>query len=58
MISIMLHTFIGDDEYIEGRCLSTDTKPTEHIQNGSTLYEMDTKDLYMYDEENNTWRKQ
>ena len=40
--------------------LSTDTKPTEDygneaIKNGSTFYEIDTGDLYMYDEENHTW---
>ena len=39
--------------------LSTDTKPTEY--NGdlfytiSTFYEMDTKNVYIYDEENSVW---
>jgi len=43
--------------------LSSDTKPTETykgytIKNGSSFYEMDTTDLYLYDEENNRWLKQ
>ena len=45
--------------------LSTDTKPIETIEyknstyriiNGSTLYEMDSKKVYTYDEENHQWR--
>lgn len=42
--------------YIEGECLSTDTKPTTGIANGSKLLEMDTSTLYVFDEENETWR--
>lgn len=39
---------------------STDTKPThevkgEKIGNASTFYEMDTKKLFMYDEETHDW---
>ncbi len=37
---------------------STDTKPTEKVINGSTFYEMDTKKLYMFDEEGLTWLEQ
>lgn len=49
------------------RGLSTDTKPTVHvtptgkeegIPNGSTFYEMDTGDLYMWDAENSQWLEQ
>lgn len=38
-------------------CLSTDTKPgqDDEIINGSTLYVMDTKEVYMWDEENSIW---
>lgn len=39
----------------EGVCLSTDTKPTDW-ENGSTLLEMDTKKVYVFDKTNNTWR--
>ena len=41
--------------YCDGDCLSTDTKPTNGIANGSKLYEMDTGKKYMFDEENLTW---
>lgn len=43
--------------YVEGSCLSTDEKPTTNIANGSTLVEMDTGKVYMFDEENSTWRE-
>lgn len=39
----------------EGVCLSTDTKPTDW-ENGSTLLEMDTGNVYVFDKANNTWR--
>lgn len=42
--------------YIEGECLSADTKPTENIYNGSKLLEMDTSTLYIYDAAGQTWR--
>ena len=40
--------------------LSTDEKPIEEfddifIGNSSTYYEMDTKNTFMYDEENKKW---
>ena len=43
-------------QQVEIACLSSDTKPTTGIANGSTLFEMDTKTLYFFDEENETWR--
>lgn len=44
--------------YLEGECLSTDTKPTSaNIMNGSKLLEMDTSTLYIYDAENGVWRE-
>ena len=42
-------------EYIEGACLSTDTKPTEGIANGSKVFEMDTATVYMFDGDSKTW---
>ena len=39
----------------EGVCLSTDTKPTAGIGNGSTLMEMDTGSVYVFDEAGSTW---
>ena len=43
--------------------LSTDTKPTEYfdslkITNGSTFFEMDTQDVYFYDESTESWLAQ
>ena len=37
--------------------LSTDTKKTERIANGSIFIEMDTGDTYFFDEENIRWIK-
>ena len=37
--------------------LSTDTKPTENITNGSIFIEMDTGKIYFYDKENTQWRE-
>lgn len=35
--------------------LSTDTKPTDDVRNGSVFVEMDTGLVYLYDKENSTW---
>lgn len=35
--------------------LSTDTKPTEGVGNGSAFIEMDTGKIYFYDLANTTW---
>lgn len=40
---------------VEAYCLSTDTKPTTGIANGSILIEMDTQKIFMFDETNSTW---
>ena len=37
--------------------LSTDSKPTTGIANGSMFLEMDTKKVYLFDEANATWRQ-
>ena len=37
--------------------LSTDTKPTSGVENGSTFVEMNTGDLYIFDKANTQWRK-
>jgi len=41
---------------VEGECLSTDTKPTIYA-NGSILLEMDTGDVYMFNETGSVWTK-
>lgn len=43
--------------YGAGVCVSSDSKPTDNIANGSQLIEMDTGDVYMFDEAAETWRK-
>ena len=47
----------GKKQYVEGYCLSTDTKPTTGIQNGSTLIEMNTGKIFMFDEAAGEWRE-
>ena len=41
--------------YCEGHCLSTDTKPTSDIANGSCLIEMDSGTVYFFDEDGSDW---
>lgn len=43
-------------ELVELACTSSDTKPTEFM-NGSMCIEVDTGDIYIFDEENNDWNK-
>ena len=40
---------------ISGFCLSSDTKPTSGIANGSILTEMNTGKIYMYNEAGKAW---
>ena len=47
----------GGNYIAELRGLSTDTKPTEGINNGCVFIEIDTGKLYMYDEENEQWKE-
>ena len=35
--------------------LSTDTKPTEGVQNAERYFEMDSGDLYLYDADGKQW---
>lgn len=55
---------IVDQAYIEGKsykeisCLSTDTKPTGGMVTGSLALEVDTGNVYAYDETSDgTWNK-
>lgn len=43
--------------YKEGKCLSTDVKPTSGLANGSILIEMDTSKVCIFDEQNSLWRE-
>jgi len=48
-------TYDNKDNYIEAVCLSTDTKPTTGIQNGSMCLEMNTGKIYVFNEDASTW---
>lgn len=50
---------VGNDSIaqVELAGLSTDTKPTSGIANGSTYIEMDTGKVYFFDQENNSWKE-
>lgn len=37
--------------------LSTDTKPDTHVPNGSVYYEMDSGNVFFYDQDNAQWRQ-
>ena len=56
-------TYIKNAEYGAGKnlveiaCKSTDTKPTENIVTGSMALEVDTGDVYAFDEAGTTWSK-
>ena len=43
--------------YVEISCNSSDTKPTEDISTGSLCIEVDTGDVYLFDEETSGWNK-
>ena len=46
----------GQDEIvINAVCLSTDTKPTQFVANGSLVLEMDTNKIYAFDAEGEAW---
>lgn len=37
---------------------STDTKPTKNVKNADAFYEMDTMDVFLFDEESGEWLPQ
>jgi hypothetical protein len=48
---IVEKTFQENKLYIKGFCTSQDTKPTSGIVTGSKMTEVDTGDVYLFDEE-------
>ena len=58
MITVKARDFnyTNGKDRVEGECLSTDTKPTTYA-NGSVLIEMDTGDIYMFNEAAGAWVK-
>ena len=55
MLTLDVEVKVGNKRKIEGKCKSSDTKPTDII-NGSSLFEIDTGKLYFFDEASNVWR--
>lgn len=61
-----MYTIIRSNIYVfELYGLSTDEKPMGYLSkeqaklgNGSSFYEMDTKKIFLYDEENKRWIEQ
>lgn len=51
----MISTLNIAQEYVG---LSTDTKPTDNVANGSTFVEIDTQKFYIYDEDGGDWVEQ
>ena len=47
----------GLTNYVELSCLSTDTKPTANVCTGSIALEVDTGDVYAFDEVGGEWDK-
>lgn len=41
--------------YAEFAGTSTEEKPTDHLATGSSFLEVDTTNVYFYDEESQTW---
>lgn len=48
---------VKDKQEIELRGLSTDTKPTENVENGTIFIEIDTGKIYMFDVVSKTWKE-
>lgn len=58
MVRVLDHRFIGKGvKYFEYAGLSTDDKPTDNVATGSSFFEVDTTDVYFYDEGSETWIK-
>ena len=56
MLSQIKGHYAGNDKcYIEGVCLSTDSKPTTGIANGSMLLEMNTGKIFVFNEAGSAW---
>lgn len=54
---IVENQFDSQNKYVELACLSSDTKPTGGMVTGSLALEVDTGDIYAYDEIGAAWGK-
>ena len=55
--TLVERTIVGSKNYVELACLSTDTKPTVNVVTGSLALEVDTGDVYAFDEIGGEWGK-
>ena len=55
MFTNLTASYTNGDVLIEAACLSTDTKPTTGIANGSLCLEMDTGKVYAFNEAASEW---
>ena len=55
MFTNLTAAYMNGNILIEAACLSTDTKPTTGIANGSTCIEMDTGKIFMFNEAGSAW---
>lgn len=53
--TVKAHYAGNEKSYIEGACLSTDSKPTDGIANGSLCLEMDSGKIYAFNEAGSAW---
>lgn len=49
--------FDSVNKYLEAAGLSTDTKPTANLVTGSRFTEVDTGDVYAFDEAGGAWNR-
>ena len=54
-MTILEDRIIGGERYIEGVCLSTETKPTTGVAMGSKLFVLDENTTYYYKNEDDGW---
>ncbi len=52
---MVTYTVNGGTAIRDYRGKSTDEKPVVDVPNGSSFYEMDTKEVFLFDAETKTW---
>lgn len=62
MLTYTKKNFVEDHDgvalnYVEGYCLSSDSKPTAGIANGSVMIEMNTSKVFFFDQAGQAWRE-
>ena len=58
LVDLIVGTPGNQKHYYEMAGLSTDTKPVEGVAMGSKAIEVDTGDLYLFNEATGEWQKQ